>query len=152
MVAARSMAGLTGNSGFDKRFFLRINTGCVTAGALRPPFSFFRLIGLIGGPHVGWKMVGCRQNDQIVTFFFQVLLPPLAAQGVSNLFFAKRAHIIGGFKITDVCQWVGFDVPHHARMQGRLPFQIGSLVAFFAGFGAGEGGIEAVFVFARQLQ
>jgi hypothetical protein len=37
-------------------------------------------------------------------------------------------------------------------MQGSLPFQVGSLVAFFAGFRTGEGGAEAVFEFARELQ
>jgi len=152
MVAARSVTGLTGNSGFDKSLFHGIHTGCVAAGALYPPFSLLRLVSLIGGPLVARKMIGCRQDNQIITNFFQVLLPPLAAQGVSDLFFAKGAHIIGCFKITDVCQRVGFDVPHHARMQGSLPFQVGSLVAFFAGFRTGESCAEAVFEFARELQ
>jgi hypothetical protein len=37
-------------------------------------------------------------------------------------------------------------------MQRRLPFQVGSLMAFFAGFRADKSRIESVFVFARQLE
>ena len=151
MVASRSMTGLTGDPHLNEGFLLRIYAGGVAAGALIEPDSFGRLIGEVGHPLPGGKVVLGGKDDQVVAFPFKILLLPLAAQGVSYVFLGKRSDLAGYLKIADIHPWIGLDVPHHPGMEGSPPLQIPPFVAPLARLRAGEGGAGSVFVLALEL-
>jgi hypothetical protein len=89
------MTGLTGNSHLDECLLLRVHAGCVASGALGKPDSFVRLISEITLPLTEEDVILGGKDDEIIPLFFEILLFPLAAQGVIDLFFGKRSDIAG---------------------------------------------------------
>ena len=123
----------------------------MTSRALFEPVSPCRRIGIIGFPFPLEHIVARGKNYEFLAFFLHILLSPLAAQGVVDVFLTKSSDIIRCLKISDVRQRFDFDIPHHPGMKRSLPLQIGPFVAPFTGLRAGEGSFEPVSVLAHEF-
>ncbi len=151
MIAPRSVAGLTGDPLLDEGFLLRIHSGGMTPGALFEPLSFAGLVGKVGLPLSVADVVLGWQDNKILTLSLQILLLPLAAQDIVDVFFAERSGFTGRLKISDVRHGFALDITHHPGMKGSLPLQVRPFVAPFAGFRGNEGGAESIGIFSLQL-